>query len=394
MSEEKAERRPVEVGVMLAPTPGGDDLDNFASRLIRDAETRLEEASGRRWAFQSGERVKLEGDGNRSGADFVGEATLRLAEGSYDLVIVITDAPLLSAQDRIVSGVASPLTRVCVLSTRQLRKPGRGPDLPLDSPQVRWNSATLLLNLIGRVLGAAAEAKEGAMARFVVDPKRNRAEPYVPPEEIRALSDRFVEREYRVTGALSELWAHIRSIAFDPAMLFHALIRNRALLLPLRLSGLAAAAMAPVFILVFTAEMWDAGLGMSNTTAAVYAVITIAASTLYLSFAQNLFLPRKDTERLPRHLALANVVIFTTILLGIIGLFFMVGLISLALEVWVFPQGLISTWPTLHEPEVTIWDKLRLAAFVATVGVTTGALAGGLQRRNVLRQLALFQTAA
>ncbi len=394
MSGADEQRRSVEVGVIIAPTPGGDDLGAFATKLVKDVEARLEEASGRKWCFQTGEKMKLETDENRSGADFVGQASLRLAEGSYDLVIVVTDAPLLSAQDRIVSGVASPLTRICILSTRQLRKPGRGADLPLEAPQVRWNSATLLLNLVGRVLGARPDAKEGAMARFAVDPERKRAEPYVPPEEIRALSDRFLEGEYHVTGALSELWAHVKSIFHDPAMLVRALLRNRALLLPLRLSGLAAAAMAPVFILVFTAEMWDAGLGMSNWTAVIYGLITIAASTLYLSFAQNLFLPRKETEFLPRHLALANVVIFMTILLGIIGLFVMVGLISLALEVWVFPQGLISTWPTLHEPEVTIVDKLRLAAFVATVGVTTGALAGGLQRRNVLRQLALFETAA
>jgi len=361
---------------------------------MKDAQARLEEASGRRWDFHAGETVKLDSDENRSGADFVGQASLRLAEGSYDLVVVITDTPLLSSHDRLVSGVASPLTRICILSTRQLRKPGRGPDLQLDSAAVRWNSATLLLNLIGRVLGARPEAKEGAMAHFAVDPNRKRAEPYVPPEEIRALSGRFLEGEYRVTGPVSELWAHLRSLFHDPAMLVRALMRNRAVLLPLRLSGLAAAAMAPVFILVFTAEMWDAGLGMSNATAVAYALITIAASTLYLSFGQNLFLPRKETEVLPRHLALANVVIFMTILLGIIGLFVMLGLISLALEVWVFPQGLISTWPTLHEPEVTMIDKLRLAAFVATVGVTTGALAGGLQRRNVLRQLALFETAA
>jgi hypothetical protein len=389
-----AGRRAVEVGVIIAPTPESEGLDEFAAQLGRDCAVRLEEASGREWKFHRGETIKLKADDKQTGADFVGEATLRLAEGAFDMMVVVTDAPLLSTKDRLVPGVASPLTRICILSTRQLRKRGRGSDLPLDSAQVRWNAATLLLNLIGRVLGARPDADEGAMARFAVEPGRTRAAPYVPPLEIRALSDRFIEREYRVGGALSTFWAHIRSVFHDPGMLMRALIRNRALLLPLRLSGLAAAALAPVFLLVFTAEMWDAGLGMTNLTAAIYAVITIGASTLYLTFAQNLFLPRKASPVLPRHLALANVVIFMTILLGLIGLFIMVGLISLALEFWVFPQGLIATWPTLREPVVTVVDKIRLAAFISTVGVTTGALAGGLQRRNVFRQLALFETAA
>lgn len=386
--------RAVEVGVLIAPTPAGDGIEPFAGQLIGDVGAELEKASGRSWRFQPGETLKLETDDNHSGADFVGEASLRLAEGSFDLMIVITDAPLLSAQDRIVSGVASPLTRICVLSTRQLRKAARGPDLPLDASAVRWNAATLLLNLIGRVLGARPDARDGAMARFVIDPARGRAEPYVPRKEIRSLSDRFVEREYRVTGGVSSLWAHIRSIAHDPKLLVQGLIRNHAPFLALRLPGLAAAAIAPVFLLVFTAEFWDAGLGMTNATAIAYAVVSICAATLYLAFSQRLFLPRKDSPVIPRHLAVANVVIFLTILLGIVGLFAMLVLITLAIELWVFPQGLISTWPTLQDPEVTLLDKLRLAIFISTIGVTTGALAGGLQRRNIFRQLALFETAA
>lgn len=379
---------------MIAPMPGGDPLDSFAEQLVRDAEPALEGASGRQWRFQLGEVMKLETDDNRRGADFVGEASVRLAEGSFDLIVVVTDAPLMSAQERLVIGVASPLTRICVLSTRQLRKVRRGPDLPLDAPSVRWNAATLLLNLIGRVLGARADTAEGAMARFVVDPQRGRAEPYIPPADIRSLSDRFVEREYLVGGAASRLWAHIRSIFHDPVLLLRALVRNKAPLLALRLPGLAAAAIAPIFLLVFTAEFWDAGLGMSNGTAALYAGVTIAASTLYLAFSQHLFLPRKEGPALPRHLAVANVVIFSTILLGIIGLFLMLVAITLAIELWVFPQGLISTWPTLQDPDVDLIDKSRLAVFISTVGVTTGALAGGLQRQKVLRQLALFESAA
>lgn len=384
----------VEVGVILAPTLSKDELEAFANRLTADVAAELERATDRSWRFHTGEQINLENNENRSGADFVGEASLRLAEGSFDLMIVITDLSLMSTQNRLVSGLASPLTRICILSTRQLRTTGRGPDLPLDSPQVRWNGATLLLNLIGRVLGASHNAEKGAMARFVLDSHRTAVEPYRPPEEVREYARRFTEGEYRVSGPLSVLKAHILSLFHFPRLVFPALVRNRAPFLALRLPGLAAAAVAPVFLLVFTAEFWDAGLGMTNTTAATYALISIAAATIYLSFSQRLFLPRKESPDLPKHLAAANVVIFATILLAIIGLFIMLVLISLAIETWVFPQGLISTWPTLRNPVVTLLDKTRLAAFISTVGVTTGALAGGLERRTVLRQLALFETAA
>ena len=70
----------------------------------------------------------------------------------------------------------------------------------------------------------------------------------------------------------------------------------------------------------------------------------------------------------------------------------MVALLALAIELWVFPSDLISTWPTLGEQQVGFSDLLRIAVFISTVGVTTGALAGGLQRRRVLRDMALFQS--
>jgi hypothetical protein len=385
--------RAVDVGLTIAPTGGDEDLRSFADRLAKDVEKPLKQATGREWCFRTTEDVKLQGDQKQTGADFLVQASLRLAENELDLMVVVTDAPLLSHKRRIVSGVASPLTRICVVSTRQLRKRENGSDKPLNAASVRWNAATLLLNLIGRVLGAR-ETRTGAMARFDEKPERKKIEPYVPPEQIRALADRLIEPAYPVHGPISTLWAHIRSIFFDPMLLLQALARNRALLLPLKLSGLAAAAVAPVFVLVFTAEMWDAGLHMANRTAEIYSALTIGAATLYLTFALRLFLPRKETARLPRHLALANVVIFTTVLLGMIGLYLMLILFSLALEDLVMPHALAYTLPTLRIAHAHLGDKLRLAGFISAVGVTTGALAGGLQGRDVLQQLALFESAA
>lgn len=385
--ESAQQTQPIHAGVMIACSgQGGDALGTFGRELAEDVGRVLEQATGRRWNFHVGEGVALEGDDERRAADFVGEASLRLTEGSFDLMLVLTDVPLMSEQARIVSGLASPLTRLCVMSVRQLRTVGRGPALPLDAPEVRADAASLALHLIGKVIGAPIVVPTpGAEG----ESSRNRAPDC--PARLRQLVARFPERELCASGPLRSLWAHLGSIAADPVLVLRALIRNRAPLLPLRLPGLAAAAVAPIFLLVFTAEFWDAGLGMSNRTAATYAAISIAAATLYLTFGQRLFLPRKDNGVIPEHLALANVVIFLTVLLAVIGLFAMVALLTLAIELWIFPADLIATWPTLQDPEVTLVDKARLATFISTIGVTTGALAGGLERTQVMRHLALFQ---
>jgi hypothetical protein len=169
------------------------------------------------------------------------------------------------------------------------------------------------------------------------------------------------------------------------------LARNRAPLLALSLPSLATAAVAPSLLLVFSAEIWDAGLGMSNTTAAAYATASILAASLYLVQVQSLFFPRKEKRVLTEHIAVANVVIFISILLLLVGLFFLVVTLVLIMGLYVFPEDLMSTWPTLNQGSVELIDLLRLAAFIATVGVTTGALAGGLESRTVIQHLALFE---
>ncbi len=131
---------------------------------------------------------------------------------------------------------------------------------------------------------------------------------------------------------------------------------------------------------------------MKNQTAWWYAGLSVLAATIYLSTSLNLFLPRKEDRVVPEHIAVANGTILLTMLLAVIGLFVMVALLTLLIVIGIFPEGLISTWPTLQDPVVTWVDKLRLAVFDTTVGVTTGALAGGLERRQILRELALFPT--
>lgn len=230
------------------------------------------------------------------------------------------------------------------------------------------------------------------MAPFRLEAGRTAVPEFQESADLEALTSAFKEREHSVEGPIEDLWLHLRSAVRHPRLVLHALLRNRAPLLPLRMPALAAAAVAPTFILVFSAEFWDAGLGMTNFIASAYAAISIVAATLYLCFAQGLFLPRKESRVVPEHLAVANVVIFLSMLLAVVSLFVMVGILALAIELWVFPSDLIATWPTLENQSVGFADLLRIAVFISTVGVTTGALAGGLHRREVLREMALFQT--
>lgn len=385
---------PVQVGVIIAHAPSSprDAMREFAQQLVSDVQPELQRASGRSWNFNQQDPFQMDSDERRHGGDFLGEASMRLVEGSFDLVLVITDVPLTSRRERMVFGLVSPLARTIVLSTHRLRDSGRGKRLPVDSSPVRWNAATLLLHLIGQALGAKSRAKgTGAMSPFQPRTDPSGIPQFESSSNIGQAAARFTEHEHFATNPLVEFRIHIGAALRHPGLVTRALLRNRAPLLPLKMPGLATAAVAPIFVLVFSAEFWDAGLGMGSKTAAIYAAVTILAAASYLCFARRLFLPRRADPIVPEHLAVANVVIFMSMLFALIGLFAMVAALALTIELWVFPSDLISTWPTLKNQRVGLPDLVRLSVFISTVGVTTGALGGALERRETLRQMALFQ---
>lgn len=199
------------------------------------------------------------------------------------------------------------------------------------------------------------------------------------------------DRELKNGNFLETFIFHFLMTFRHPGKFFTPLLRNWAIFLPFSLPNLATAAVAPALILVFTAEIWDVGLGLANGTAAFFAVISIMFASFYLVRVQNLFLPMEEKRILTEHLAVANSVIYVSIFLACVGLFIMVGGLMMIIEIYVFPSDLITTWPTLDKPEVILADKIRLAVFISTVGVTTGALAGGLENKTLIQELALFK---
>jgi len=385
----------VDVGVLIAHSPREElsELRSFASRMVADAVDELESGTDASWSFHPEEPVRLPDSDSRRPSEFLDHATQRMVEGPYDATVVVTDAPLLSSRERLVPGLASPISRTAVVSTRELLNGAREePPRPLDSEPVRWNAATLLLHLLGHVLGARHRPDGGVMAPFRFDPER-RAVPAFDVAVERRLArivDRAPEEAVATRGPLRRLGFYLASAARNPRQILRALVESRAPLLPLSLPKLSTAAVAPTLVIVFSAEAWDVGFHMSDETAALFAVASIVGAAIYLLFVQNLSFPRDRHRVVTEHTALMNVTILLILLLAMVGLFLTVGAIILTVELFVFPPNLMSNWPSLEDPTVGVADLVRTGAFITTIGVLSGALAGGLESRTFIRHLALF----
>lgn len=385
----------IDLGVLVAYSPGGDPeaLEPFADRMARDATAELRSVTSATWQARLAERVPLPDGRTRRPSEFLDEAALRMVEGPYDLVVVLTDVPLISRSERIVAGLASPVARVAVVSTRKLLIGGRDESpRSLDSEAVERNASTLLLHLLGHVLGADhGDADGGVMEPFRYDPARRDLPSF--DADVGAHLQRIatgVPQEEVSRGPLRRLGFHVTSALRNPREVAWALRQSRAPLLPFSLPALATAAVAPTLILVFSAETWDVGLNLDDATAVLFAAVSVLAAAGQLMYVQNLHFPRERRRVLTEHVALVNVSVFLVLVLAMVGLFAVVGAIILAVELIVFPPNLMTNWPSLEDPTVGLVDLVRTAAFISTIGVLTGALAGGLENRAIVRHLALF----
>lgn len=389
----------IHVGMLAAhsPSTGAEELEAFVRQLTVDVAPALEEATGARWVFHLEDPARLTTDDPRRPSEFLDDAALRMVEGPYDAIVVATDVALVSRRQQVVPGLASAVGRMIIVSARKFRSSPRGePQRAVGSEAVRWNAARLLLHLLGHTLGLRHEsdAPGTVMAPFTIDPGRRGPGTFSERSRRRLprLARRFPEREDVDRGTLSELSFHLSSALRHPWQVLRPVLRSRAPLLPLYLPRLTTAAVAPAFILVFTAEIWDAGFHMTDRAVWMFAVLSVVGSTLYLSAAQNLFFPHKEKRFHTEHLAVLNVAIFWTVFLALVGLFVLLGTLMLAVQLFIFPPDLIREWPSLElgTAAITLVDQLRISALISSIGVLTGALAGGLESREVIRHLTLF----
>ncbi len=387
--------RQVNIGVLIAYSPSADleALRDFSDQATRLAMEQLNSVTETNWNFHPADQTQIGGDAPRRPSDFLDEAALRMVEGPFDAVIVVTDVALYSRRRAIVAGLASPASRIIVISTRKfLITPLGKPLRTLDAEPVHLNAAKLLLHLIGHLLGMKhRRAADSLMSPFSFD--EDIGAPRLDDTDIRELKKlaaRAPEAELNSRGFLKTLLFHLLSARRNARLIGWLLWKNRAPLLPLSLPRLATAALAPTFILVFSSEIWDVGLSLKNDLVWILGITSVLASVAYLTKVHNLFYPREQKQIITEHIAVVNVLISLTVFFGIVGLFLMIGLLMLFIQLYVFPQHLINSWSTLELPAATLADQARVAAFISTIGVLTGSLAGGLEDRAVIRHLALF----
>lgn len=118
----------IHIGMVPVRSPDmpADVLESFARRVTADIGPVLENATGASWSFHMEAPHRLVSDEPRRPAEFLDEASLRMVEGPYDAVVVMTDVAVVSRKQKVMPGLASTVGRVVVLSTRKHQVSPRG----------------------------------------------------------------------------------------------------------------------------------------------------------------------------------------------------------------------------------------------------------------------------
>jgi predicted Zn-dependent protease len=382
--------------VVHAPTSKPEPLQRLAERVIQAADAEVEASTGVRWEFVTPLPRALDESKAHSVADFLSKAMTTMSEGLMDLVVVLTDVPVSGQDKTLVYGSHSRPARVAVMSTHRLLQGGDGDAVrKLTETEVVRNASALFLHLLGHLVGLVHEWRQGdLMASFRYD--AGREEPRFSDDQRRRLKKKarkLPDQKVEAAGPLMSLIFHFVSALRNLGEVAVPVLRGRAFKIPLAMTSMLTAALIPVIVLVFTAEIWDVALHLSWRTAIAFALATVILGSLYLAVVQNLFFPRKERETLTEHAAVVNVVVWLCMLEALVGLFVLIFAFVWGIERYVFPPALMQRWTDLGHL-ATLGDQLKLAVFVSTLGTLTAALGGGLDKQTVARHLALFSDRA
>lgn len=130
-----------------------------------------------------------------------------------------------------------------------------------------------------------------------------------------------------------------------------------------KLPTLIAAAVSVITILLFSPEMWDVASTVSILQVTLFAGVALAVAllVLYRAFALNVRISREGqlTETAVVTVATTLLTLSTTLL----ALFAAFACTMYLAIVSVFPERLMSTWPTV-DPAVRTFDHVKMSLFL------------------------------
>jgi hypothetical protein len=342
----------VRVGVVDAPAISDELTTGLVDDIRADLEARFPDV---RWHVQLLDDGLVEPPAEDS--EIVGAARRLLLTRAWDLVVVLTDLPLMVVRRPVVAH-ASPMHGVAVLSVPAL-----------GTLAVRRRLREAVLRLIDALLGEArGEGADGRPDAARLRRIGSRLCELGSDVEEPAPSFRFTTRVF--TGHLRLLFGMVRA--------------NRPWQLAARLSrALAAAAAAGVFALV-TPDIWTLASALGWERLSVVSVGSVLAIGLTLIVGARLW-ERVANPRTRQQVVLFNIATTATVVIGVAAFYVALFVLSLLAGLLLVVPSLLAD--AINDP-VTFRDYVEVAWLTSSLATVGGALGAGLESDEAVRRAA------
>lgn len=305
----------------------------------------------------------------------------------FPFLLMVTEVDLSATGKPYVLALSSPLANIGILSTKRLVSQfGAGE----ANGEVRAQRlASLMLHVLGHLLNLPHSPDP---ANIMYDPETAddlERMMHATPGQLAAMQ-RSLPAEAREDTTQSGRWRFAaRKIVENRRGIWRAVKRANPVALVPRLPAMIAAALSVMIVLFFSTEIWDVASTVELYQLAMFAVAAVAAATfvLYRTFSIGAISTRSGalTESsvvMRAATALSLLATMTVLLAGFFALAYF-GVIT------IFPAKLMETWPTV-DPAVRTLDHVKLALFLAAMGVLTGSLGGRAEGKDLIRHILFF----
>ena len=416
----------VEVGWVLAG--GFDKFQAKALRRARAAWARMmrDDFADFDWRVPA-VRVAAAGEPGASSVEPVALIDLGVGERDarrWDFAVVFTAADLRTYDKPAALGMPSAAVACAVVSVSRLARPAKEDDPATphderehdDSRALTRRIVALVSHLVGHLVGLTHcddprsfmhpphgpgdlegpdryldDERDKARRELhdIADPRleehAERGVAGVRSDSADPLAVRLRERTWRLGFTLRSAWRNRDDV-------WRATLRAQPWTFPTRLSRLTAAAASTLTVLLMTAESWEAGMSQPGWRVALLSLAALLGASAYLLRRQRLLIHpsrRRGSTRLSEARSSGNVAIALAVLLGMATTY--AGLFAATLvAAWgLYPPAVAASWTGGSVAGPLGWGHyLCLAGWVATLGLTVGALGASFEPRGYVRHVA------
>lgn len=385
---------PIELGVVLAGQLDAVDAQ-AAERAIESVVAFLESRfDGFSWEPHVVRREEWTAEAPVEPSDLLQPAREARDHYGWDFAVVVTAADLVSHYKPYTYAVVSKALDVAVLSTSLVDPRASDPDAPDGHRREQIAAALVRMTLyaVGHWLGLD-QSTDAANVMWPFDPDIAPGEgPVLTPEQIAganeslaSIADQRLE-EGTAGRPTSLLWFYLRAAWLNRWMILDTLRRARPWEFPLRLSRLTTAALSAALVLVMTAETWDMATSQRWPTVIGLFVVSLAATTMYVTVRQGLLL-RRGGRPLTEQVVTSNVTAAAIVAVGMLFVYAVLFLLTLFGGLWLFPDRVISGWAASLSVELGLRHYLLMAATVGSLGVLIGALGASFEQHAHFRHV-------